>query len=105
MNGSCRRLSKREPLDGVENEAFEMDPPKSPWRYPFRQTVFREPGTPKQTREEPVRNHLPMIRSAKYPFNRQISADSQDSGKRQSVKFANLLPRKKSYEVTKEDDA
>lgn len=44
------RLSKREKLDdrhGLDNEAFEMDPPKSPWRYPhlmLRSDFGRKPS-------------------------------------------------------------
>ncbi|GLG99636.1 Uncharacterized protein GBIM_06052 [Gryllus bimaculatus] len=38
-----RRLSKRERLEGrqgVVNDAFEMEPPKSPWRYPFQRPMM-----------------------------------------------------------------
>ncbi|XP_066998240.1 dual oxidase maturation factor 1 isoform X2 [Anabrus simplex] len=38
-----RRLSKRERLEGrqgMDNDGFEMDPPKSPWRYPFQRNMF-----------------------------------------------------------------
>lgn len=89
-----RTLSKRGPSDGVGNEAFEMDPPKSPWRYPFRQTAFPEfndDANGSTTRRDvtvetgPVKSHInvsrPPLRLAKYPFNRQISVDSQESGK------------------------
>ncbi|EEB10699.1 conserved hypothetical protein [Pediculus humanus corporis] len=92
-NKILRRLSKRGQLDGVGNEAFEMDPPKSPWRYPFRHTAFPEfnDDTRGQTRDNnssdngPVKSHIntssrpPPLRISKYPFNRQISVDSQDS--------------------------
>lgn len=87
-------MSKRGRLDGVENEAFEMDPPKSPWRYPFRQTAFPafndDAPAPIQRRDvgtetAPVKSHVaisrPPMRLSKYPFNRQMSTDSQDSGK------------------------
>nr|CAD7398485.1 unnamed protein product [Timema cristinae] len=38
-----RRLSKREQLKechGLDNEGFELDPPKSPWRYPFQRNML-----------------------------------------------------------------
>lgn len=99
-----RRLSsKRGPLDGLDNEAFEMDPPKSPWRYPFR--AFPEfngaPSTPKQRRDvatetAPIRSHIqlsrPPMRMPK-PFKRQISADSQDSDHSSSSLGLSFLSR------------
>ncbi|KAK6620538.1 hypothetical protein RUM43_010830 [Polyplax serrata] len=91
-NKILRRLSKRDHADGVGNEAFEMDPPKSPWRYSFRQSAFPEfnyegsiipSRTDIPTDTAPVKSHInvsrPPMRLSKYPFNRQISVDSQDS--------------------------
>ncbi|XP_046994995.1 dual oxidase maturation factor 2-like [Schistocerca americana] len=72
-----RRLSKRERLEerrGVDNEGFEMDPPKSPWRYPFPR-----PGPP--------RADLPP------PFRRTISQDSAASSSGASSLGLSFLQR------------
>ena len=61
-----RRLSKRERMEdrqGVINEGFEMDPPKSPWRYPFSRTLSSGGRAPSRIKE----------------FNRTLSQDSESS--------------------------
>ncbi|KAG8292068.1 hypothetical protein J6590_047970 [Homalodisca vitripennis] len=65
-----RRLSsKKEDSDrsirGLENRGFEMDPPKSPWRYPL---------------------HRPALQSA---FKRSLSQESASSGSSLAVSFLN----------------
>ncbi|PNF40908.1 hypothetical protein B7P43_G14984 [Cryptotermes secundus] len=74
-----RRLSKREQLEdrqGVINEGFEMDPPKSPWRYPFSRTMAAGSRVP-------VRMGGGLSRAPGSvgirDFNRSTSQDSQTS--------------------------
>jgi len=65
----------------VINEGFEMDPPKSPWRYPFSRTMAaggggvgdRIPG-----RTGGKSNRAPS-RFVVRDFNRSTSQDSQSS--------------------------
>lgn len=66
-----RRLSSKKDdgersLRGMENRGFEMDPPKSPWRYPL---------------------HRPALQSA---FKRSLSQESAiSSGSSLAVSFLN----------------
>jgi hypothetical protein len=76
---SHRRLSKREQLQerqGVINEGFEMDPPKSPWRYPFSRSMAVGSRVP--VRMGGGLSRTPC-RVGVRDFNRSTSQDSQSS--------------------------
>ncbi|XP_021932842.1 dual oxidase maturation factor 1 isoform X2 [Zootermopsis nevadensis] len=78
-----RRLSKRERIEdrqGVINEGFEMDPPKSPWRYPFSRTMAAGGGTGGRVPVGMGRglNRAPG-RVGIRDFHRTTSQDSQSS--------------------------
>ncbi|XP_063236354.1 dual oxidase maturation factor 1-like [Bacillus rossius redtenbacheri] len=80
-----RRLSKRETPErrGIDNDAFEMDPPKSPWRYPFQRSMLAAsrlaassgagPGAARQPASSPLPPLPPL-------FGRTLSQDSASSG-------------------------
>lgn len=85
-----RRLSKRERLDGrqgVDNDAFELDPPKSPWRYPFQRNMFTG-GAPGGSR--PV---------GAAGFQRSVSQDSASSSSGESSLGLSFLQREEPPSV------
>jgi hypothetical protein len=67
----------------VINEGFEMDPPKSPWRYPFSRTMAAGGGGGGMGGRIPGRTGGKSNRSpgrfVVRDFNRSTSQDSQSS--------------------------
>lgn len=92
---NCRTLSRsksnKENMGGVGNRGFEMDPPKSPWRYPY---LMDRPG-----------DDLPPLRGtlanafAKNPALARLAAPNPISKSPKSVSFRRASKLETTYDL------